>query len=77
MPFFPDVFGNEEIPSEASRSRISTATWQHCLSAAGAPGSRSTTIMSGCAPTFHCGVCSSSAARLASHTSVGSSSQTT
>ena len=77
MPFFPEVFGYAAIPSAASRSRISTATAQHSCSPAGAPGSRSTTSRSGSAPIRHCGVCSSSAARLASQTSVARSSTTT
>src|SRR6266545_7979238 len=47
MPFLPDVFGYDEMPSSASRSRMRTATPQHSLRLAGAPGSRSTTIRSG------------------------------
>jgi hypothetical protein len=77
MPFLPDVFGYDEMPSSASRSRMSTATPQHSLRPAGAPGSRSTTIRSGSHPIRHCGVCSSSAARFATQTSVANSSTTT
>ncbi len=82
MPFDPEVFAYSVMPSSASRSRSSTATSQHFSIPAGGPGSRSKTSRSvrglrARLGTCHCGTCSSSAARFASHTSVASSSTTT
>ena len=66
----------------ASSSRSARAMLQQSMMSAGAPGSRSNTTRSGSCgpprgPTFHCGTCSSRAARLASQTRVGRSSATT
>ena len=75
-PFDPDVFTTACRPSCPSTSRRSTATRAQSRTSAGAPGSRSNTIAVGRSGSSAraCGVCSSSAARLATHTSPGRSS---
>ena len=77
-PFEPDVFGKLRRPSRSNAPASHSATRQHSMIVAGGPGSRSkTTAVGRSSAGARCsGTCSSSAARLASQTSVGRSSTT-
>ena len=79
MPFEPEVLAKHSRPRPSNMPRSSSATRQHSTTVAGGPGSRSkaTSVGRSGSSASASEVCSSRSARLASHTSVGSSSART
>src|SRR3954471_11118952 len=76
MPFDPDVLMTDSKLSRLRTSRSQTATWQHSITPAGGPGSRSNTTEVGLSmfSALASEGCNSMDARLATHTNEGRSS---